>query len=113
MPRRRISPLDPAFTQLTLAAVGLEFGLPELCDPTPRRRTKQIVFARQVAMYLAATGFNMTTTRTAEMFGRDRSTVSHALGVVEDSRDDAVFNRKLEKVEVFLDQCRESFGVGV
>ena len=61
-------------------------------------------------MYLAATGFNMTTTRTAELFERDRSTVSHALGVVEDSRDDAVFNRKLEKVERFLDACRENFG---
>jgi len=113
MPHRRIHPTDPAFARLTVAIVALEFGMPDLALSRTGKGTKRLTFTRQVAMYLAQTSFDLTVTRTAELFGRDRSTVSHALNVVEDSREDPVFDRKLTKVEDFLDDCREMFGVRV
>jgi len=109
MRKRRIHPDDPTFARLTLAAVALEFGLPDLTLETRKGAGRQAAFARQVAMYLLQTVFDMTMTRAAELFARDRSTVSHALKVIEDSRDDPVFNRKLEKVEDFLQQSLETF----
>ncbi len=56
-------------------------------------------------MYLVHVMFNINLTRTAELFSRDRSTVSHACNVVEDSRDDEIFNAKLERLERFLNQA--------
>ncbi len=104
MATRRQHPDDPSFARLAVIAVGLEFGLPNLTLDQDRNtpRDKQEVFARQVAAYLCQTVFNMSKPRVAELFSRDRSTISHALNVVEDSRDDPVFNRKLLKAESFL-----------
>jgi len=109
MRTRRFHPDDPAYARLTIAAVGLEFGLPDLTIGDVSKVSRQSIFARQVAMYLLQTVFDMTMTRAAELFARDRSTVAHALNVVEDSRDDPVFNRKLEKVETFLTQSLQIF----
>lgn len=108
--RRNIRPDDPAFARLTVATVALEFGHPDLSIDLRLKGTKQLVYARQVAMYLLQTVFDMTTTRTAELFSRDRSTVSHALKVVEESREDPVLNRKLIKVEDFLFASFAEFG---
>ncbi len=110
MRTKKFRPDDPAFARLTVAAVSLEFGTPELSLDLRRKGTKQIAFSRQVAMYLLQTVFDMTISRTAELFSRDRSTVTHALKVIEDSREDEVFNRKLIKVEDFLLTSSSLFG---
>lgn len=110
MRRRKTKPNDPAFARLTVAAVALEFGRPELSLDLEAKGDKQLVFSRQVAMYLMRTVFDINPTRTAELFRRDRSTVAHAIQVIEDAREDPVFNRKLIQIEAFLSNGLSAFG---
>lgn len=103
MPRvRNIDPTDPARAKLAIAAAAIEFGVPDLDLANPEQRSPLIDYARQVAMYLASCSFGMTMTRIGEMFGRDRSTVSHAIRVVEDGRTDPVLDEKIERLEIWL-----------
>lgn len=59
-------------------------------------------FARQVAMYLAHVAFGLTLTEVGHVFARDRTTVAHACGLVEDRRDDPAFDRSLDLLEGVL-----------
>lgn len=108
---RKQHPDDSGFARLTITAVGLEFGLPELTlDNSARKGTaRQEIFARQIAAYLCQTVFDMSVPRVAELFNRDRSTIIHALNVIEEAREDPVFNRKLAKAESFLMDSLQTF----
>lgn len=67
-----------------------------------RARTRcqaRIAFARQVAMYLAHVAYGLSLTEVGVLFGRDRTTVAHACGVVEDRRDDPAFDTAMEHLE--------------
>lgn len=67
-----------------------------------RRATRgraKVARARQVAMYLAHVACGMSLTEVGRTFARDRTTVSHACGVIEDGRDDPTFDRVLELLE--------------
>src|ERR1700675_745380 len=66
------------------------------------RGRPRVAFARQVAMYLAHAAWGLTPTEARHVFARDRTTVAHACGVVEDSRDDPVLDRSLELLEGVL-----------
>jgi chromosomal replication initiation ATPase DnaA len=63
------------------------------------RGRAKIAFARQVAMYLAHVACRLSLTDTGRLFGRDRTTVAHACTVIEDRRDDPVFDRALDLLE--------------
>ena len=63
------------------------------------RGSPATAFARQVAMYLAHVGCGLTLTEVGGLFARDRTTVAHACGLVEDRREDARFDRALELLE--------------
>jgi len=63
------------------------------------RGRANVALARQVAMYLARVVCGMTLTDTGRLFGRDRTTVAHACGVLEDRRDDPLFDRALDLLE--------------
>jgi chromosomal replication initiation ATPase DnaA len=63
------------------------------------RGRARVALARQVAMYLAHVACGMSFTEVGQMFGRDRTTVAHACSVVEDRRDDPIFDRALELLE--------------
>ena len=63
------------------------------------RGRARVALARQVAMYLAHVALRLSFTEVGELFGRDRTTVAHACRVIEDRRDDPVFNRVLELLE--------------
>lgn len=78
-------------------ATAFQVPLKELRAPT--RRKAPIAFARQVAMYLAHVGYGLSLTEVGSLFGRDRTTVAHACGIVEDRRDDPYFDRFLEHLE--------------
>ena len=65
---------------------------------TTRGRAK-VALARQVAMYLAHVGCGLSLTATGRLFERDRTTVAHACGVIEDRRDDPTFDRALDLLE--------------
>ncbi|GGX56012.1 hypothetical protein GCM10011309_00910 [Litorimonas cladophorae] len=110
MRTRQNNPNDIAFARLALTIVALEFGQPDLSldieKTGPDRR--RAIFVRQVAIYVAQTVFDLTATRLGELFSRDRSTITHAVRVVEDSREDPVFNRKLLKAEDVLSQSYDA-----
>ncbi|RDE10500.1 helix-turn-helix domain-containing protein [Pelagibacterium lacus] len=55
--------------------------------------------ARQTAMYLCHVLTGLTMTQVGRYFGRDRTTVAHACAVVEDLRDDPVFDAALDAIE--------------
>jgi chromosomal replication initiation ATPase DnaA len=82
---------------LDMVALVYEVELPQLLSPT--RGRKKIAFARQVAMYLAHTGGGLSLSCVGRMFNRDRTTVAHACALVEDARDEAVFDRTLNHLE--------------
>jgi chromosomal replication initiation ATPase DnaA len=61
-----------------------------------------IAFARQTGMYLARVALGMTLSEAGHLFGRDRTTVSHACRIVEDLRDDPGFDALLHQMESFV-----------
>lgn len=65
----------------------------------PSRGGASVAFARQVAMYLAHVACALTLTEAARIFGRDRTTAAYACGVVEERRDDPLFDRIIELLE--------------
>lgn len=67
-----------------------------------RRCSTRIARARQVAMYLAHVGFGLNYSEAGLLFGRDRTTVSHACQVIEDRRDDPRFDASLDCLEQTL-----------
>lgn len=65
-----------------------------------RRKSMRIVTSRQLAMYLVHTMLGRTYLETAHVFGRDRTTVSHACARIEDMRDDrGPFEREVQRIE--------------
>jgi len=80
-------------------AVVQVFGV--RCDELHRitRGQAKVALARQVAMYLAHVACGLSLTDTGRLFGRDRTTVAHACGVIEDRRDDPLFDRALDLLE--------------
>ncbi len=58
--------------------------------------------ARQLAMYLSHVVLGRSLKEVGEAFGRDRTTVSHACALIEDMRDDPVFDAELERLEQLL-----------
>ncbi len=71
------------------------------------RKSADIALARQVAMYLAHVVCNIEVGEVGRSFGRDRTTVRHACGVVEDSRDDPGFDLTLELLVGILRRLRD------
>ena len=86
--------------------VARDFGLDMAALFAPTRGAPRAAFARQVAMYLAHIGFELSLETISRVFGRDRTTVSHACHVVEDGRDDIWLDCRLEALELF---CRTGF----
>ncbi|GAB1715659.1 MAG: hypothetical protein NTAFB05_07010 [Nitrobacter sp.] len=75
------------------------FGLDAAAMMSPTRGARRAAYARQVAMYLAHVGFALSFEAIGRAFDRDRTTVSHACRVVEDSRDDEKLDRRLTSLE--------------
>jgi chromosomal replication initiation ATPase DnaA len=59
----------------------------------------RVAATRQVAMYLMNVVLGRSLTEVGEFFGRDRTTVSHACGLIEDRRDDTGFDADLDRLE--------------
>jgi chromosomal replication initiation ATPase DnaA len=91
--------LPPPPREAIEGAVARVFGI---AADDLRRRSRgraKVALARQVAMYLAHVGCGMSLTQTGRTFGRDRTTVAHACTVIEDRRDDPLFDRALDLLE--------------
>ena len=102
-----LRPLPERTCHWVAFCVARDFGL-ELCDLFgPTRGAPRVAFARQVAMYLARTGFELSFATISRVFDRDPTTVSHACHIVEDGRDDIWLDCRLEALELF---CRSGWG---
>ena len=75
------------------------YGLPHASLMTIEKRGAELARARQIAMYLSHVVGQLTLYEVAELFHRDRSTVSHACISIEDSRDSPVLEMQLEYME--------------
>ena len=85
--------------QLIDPAVALVFEVDPEELGAATRRSPRAAFARQVAMYLAHVVCGLSMTEVGVLFSRDRTTVAHACEVVEDRRDDAELDRRVERLE--------------
>lgn len=80
-------------------AIVRVFGVAPAELRASNRGYAKVALARQAAMYLAHTACSLTLTEVGRLFHRDRTTVAHACGVIEDRRDDPVFDRVMELLE--------------
>lgn len=110
-PRQSPEPLlqPEQICQGVTACVALDFGLDEAVLMAPTRGAPRVAFARQVAMYLAHVGFALSFETVGRVFGRDRTTISHACHVIEDSRDDIWMDCRLAALEL---ACRAASDAG-
>lgn len=83
-------------------AVATTFQIPLRELRARTRRKAPVAFARQVAMYLAHVAYGLTLTQVGALFGRDRTTVAYACRIVEDCRDDCVFDIFLDHLEIAI-----------
>ncbi|HEV7433693.1 MAG TPA: helix-turn-helix domain-containing protein, partial [Pseudorhizobium sp.] len=72
-----------------VAELILLFGDRILCR---RDRRRMACHVRQISMYICHVALSMPQHDIGVAFGRDRTTVGHACHVVEDRRDDPVFD---------------------
>jgi len=90
---------------LAIAAVALEFGVTETDLIDPPRASSHLRFARQIAIYLINTVYGLNPSHIARIFAKDRSTITHALKVIEECREDPVLDLKIIHLENFLKQA--------
>jgi hypothetical protein len=64
-----------------------------------RDRRRLACHVRQISMYVCHVALRMPQQDIGVAFGRDRTTVSHACHVVEDRRDDRVYDEFVSAVE--------------
>lgn len=83
---------------IELAVAGV-FGVDNDALEQTNRGIARVALARQVAMYLAHVGCGLSLTAAGRLFGRDRTTVAHACLIIEDRRDDPMFDRALDLLE--------------
>ena len=62
--------------------------------------------ARQLAMYLSYVMLGRTLAEIGGVFGRDRTTVSHACALIEDMRDDPDFDAEVCRLESCIEAGR-------
>ena len=90
---------EASHRDLIESTIAQVFGIHALALHTVTRGKADVALARQVTMYLTHTVFGFTLTETGRIFERDRTTVAHACSVVEDMRDNPVFDRVIELLE--------------
>ncbi|QNL19157.1 chromosomal replication initiator DnaA [Hyphobacterium sp. CCMP332] len=103
---------DLARARLARETVAFAFNVPAEEIAAPTRRSSDVAFARQVAMYLSHVAFELNLARVGQAFGRDRSTASYACQIVEDRRDDPDFDAWLDGLEECLRTAPEPKAVG-
>ncbi|MEW6768521.1 MAG: helix-turn-helix domain-containing protein [Pseudomonadota bacterium] len=83
-----------------VALIAADFGVTAAEIWQASRSSPEVVFARQVAMYLAHTSLGLKFAEVGSCFSRDRTTAAHACRVVEDRRDDIWFDCRIAALEL-------------
>ena len=91
--------ISPACRPIIESAVVQVFAIRRVDLCCQSRGQAKVALARQVAMYLAHVVCGLTFTEVGSQFDRDRTTVAHACCVVEDRRDDEMFDTVVELLE--------------
>lgn len=86
-----------------LASYALDIPVAEIVGL--KRGSAAVAFARQIAVYLCHTSFELSLARVATAFGRDRSTVAHACHAIEDRREEPQFDLWISGLETMLRQA--------
>ena len=89
-------PRQMALVRLLTAHV---FGIPVETLDAPTRGQPTIALARQSAMYICHVNLELSFSEIGPLFGRDRTTVAHAMKVIEDRRDDDRFDELIGRIE--------------
>ncbi len=84
--------------------VAQEKRMPPRMLTHPERCRARTARARQLAMYLSHVVLGRSLSEVGEAFGRHRTTVSHACGLIEDMRDDPAFDAEIERLEKLLEE---------
>ena len=93
---------DESAARLAAGVASYALGIRQDDILSEARGAVATAFARQVAMYLCHAGFELSLTRVAVAFGRDRSTVSHACHLIEDRREEPLFDLWIGSLEAML-----------
>lgn len=96
---------DRAAARLAAGVVGYALGVAEEDILDASRGSAAAAFARQVAVYLCHTGFELSLARVAAAFGRDRSTIAHACHTIEDRREEPQFDLWIGGLETMVRQA--------
>ncbi len=100
--RRRKAPVHDDTARicwLMESAIAAAFAVPVDELRAPSRRTAEVAFARQSAMYLAHVVLELNYSATGRLFHRDRTTAAYACQLVEERRDDPTIDRLLHMLE--------------
>ena len=103
--------LHVPLAQIIAATVAKVFNIDIAHLRATSRGQARVALARQVAMYLAHCAFRLTHAEVGQLFDRDRSTVSYACALVEDRRDDPVFDRTLFQLEEIVHRVGRTSGL--
>jgi hypothetical protein len=97
----RPTPRDSAVMtrEFIFNTVATVFDIDAVLLEQPKRGRARIALARQVAMYLAHVGCELSLTAVGRIFGRDRTTVAHACRRIEDAREKPQFDRAVNMME--------------
>lgn len=95
----RISQTDRQKADLAINVVALATRTERKLLLQPSRGEAHVSLARQVAMYLIHVTLGINQSKIGEVFGREKSTVGHAVRHIEDLRDCSGFDHWLEKLD--------------
>lgn len=103
------SPADSRRDRLTTAfvtsLVALVMDIPAREIATRSRTSSAAARARHITIYLVHVVLGWQMWRVAAAFSRDRSTASHAVQIIEDLREDPVFDARLSAMEACVQQA--------
>ncbi len=85
------------------------FGIAVSAVRQANRGRAEIALARHTAMYLAHTSLGLSLSSVGRQFGRDRTTVAHAIARIEDRRDEPAFDRLIDWLAAALELWRAGF----
>lgn len=105
-PKGKVLRFDPqradARGRRLVELVAAARGLSATALMGPDRGKADIALARQLAMYLMHTHYSRIYSEVGRFFGRDRTTVSHACGLIEEMREEVAFDAGVARLEVEL-----------
>ncbi|ORE90521.1 chromosome replication initiator DnaA [Stappia sp. 22II-S9-Z10] len=88
-----------ALRAVAVAITSAYTGVPTELIMGKTRGLKEHAEARHVAAYLVHCVFGLTLTETGRVFGRDRCSIRHGVALVEDRRDDPIFDALVVALE--------------